>query len=118
MTRPRRLSAIPYAVLLIFATLPPLALRLVEHYGDHGVPAGRCEGLGGGCVMSQSHTAALLLLAVLPVMVLWAAAGMVALTLLRRRARYRARPAIVQGLLPVAPALVLIVPLLVLLAFA
>jgi hypothetical protein len=110
-SHPRR-AVLAHVTLLAFAALPPLALLLVKVYGDHSVPKGRCEGLGWGCVQSQSDVAALLLLFVLPVMVLWAAGGTVALTLLRRRAGYRARPAIVQGLLPVAPALLLLLLLI------
>lgn len=100
-----RRSVLPYAAMLAFAALPPLVLALIAAFGDHSVPPGKCEGLGGGCVLSPAHTARLFLLLVLPVMVLWAAVSMIVLTLLRRRPTYRARPAIVQGLLPVAPAL-------------
>ena len=46
---------------------------------------------------------------VLPVMVLWAAGAMIVLALLRRRPAFRERPAIVQGILPVAPALLMII---------
>lgn len=100
-------GALAHVALLVFAALPPAALALVRMFGDHRGPEGHCEGLGWGCAPSQSSTAALLLLFVLPIMVLWAAGGTVALALLRRRLRYRERPALVQGLLPVAPALVL-----------
>jgi hypothetical protein len=100
-------SVLPYVLMLAFAAMPPLALELIGVFGDHSVPKGQCEGLGWGCVLSPADVAKFLLLIVLPVMILWAAGAMVALTLLRRRARYRARPAIVQGLLPVVPALVL-----------
>lgn len=102
-------SVLPYAAMLAFAALPPLALELIAIFGDHSVPRGQCEGLGGGCVLSPADTARLILLFVLPVMVLWAAVSMIVLTLLRRRPAYRARPAIVQGLLPVAPALLMVV---------
>jgi hypothetical protein len=60
-------------------------------------------------VLSQANTARLILLFVLPGMVLWAAVAMVVLALLRRRPTYRDRPVVVQGLLPVAPALLMIV---------
>lgn len=110
---PRR-AALAHVTLLAFAALPPLALFLIKVYGDHGVPKGRCEGLGWGCAQSQSDTAALLLLFVLPAMVLWAAGGTVALALLRRRVRYREWPVVVQGLLPVAPALIILTALLLL----
>lgn len=99
-----RREVLPYVVMLVCAALPPLALALFAVFGDHGVPPGRCEGLGGGCVLSPADTARLLLLFVLPIMVVWAAGALVALALLRRRSAYRARPAFVQGLLPMAPA--------------
>ena len=89
--------------MLVCAALPPLVLALFGVFGSHEVPPGRCEGLGGGCVLSPANTAKLLLLFVLPIMVLWAAGAMVALALLRRRPSYRALPAIVQGLIPMAP---------------
>ena len=95
--------------MLVFAALPPLALELVAVFGDHSVPPGECEGLGGGCVLSPANTARLILLFVLPAMVLWAALAMIVLALLRRRAAFRDRPAIIQGLLPVAPALLVLV---------
>lgn len=104
-----RRSVLPYVLMLAFAALPPLVLELVGIFGDHNVPRGTCEGLGGGCVLSPADTARLFLLFVLPVMVLWAAIGMVALALLRRRPAYHRRSAIVQSLLPVAPALLLII---------
>ena len=105
-----RREVLPYVVMLVCAALPPLALALFAIFGDDSVPPGRCEGLGGGCVLSPADTARLLLLFVLPIMVLWAAGAMVALALLRRRPAYRARPAFAQGLLPMAP-----VPLVLLL---
>jgi hypothetical protein len=105
-----RREVLPYVVMLTCTALPPLVLALIGVFGDHSVPPGRCEGLGGGCVLSPANTAKLLFLFVLPMMVLWAAGAMVALALLRRRPAYRARSVIVQGLLPVAP-----VPLLFLL---
>jgi hypothetical protein len=108
-------EVLPYVVLLVCAALPPLGLALFGVFGDHGVPPGRCEGLGGGCVLSPANTAKLLLLFVLPIMVLWTAGAMVALALLRRRPAYRARPAIVQGLLPMAPAPLVVLLLLLLL---
>lgn len=98
-----RREVLPYAVMLVCAALPPLALALFGVFGDHGVPPGRCQGLGYGCVLSPAKTAKLLLLFVLPVMAVWAAGAMVVLALLRRRPAYRARPAITQGLLPMAP---------------
>lgn len=98
-------SVLPYVVMLAFAALPPLVLELIGVFGDHSVPKGRCEGLGWGCVLSPANTARLILLFVLPVMVIWAAVSLIVLAMLRRRPTYRARPAIVQGLLPVAPAL-------------
>src|SRR4051794_26611478 len=101
-------AALPYALLLVFAALPPFGLELLAIFGDHNVPKGECEGLGGGCVLSPAATARLILLFVLPVMVLWAAGAMIVLALLRRRPGFRDRPAVVQGLLPVAPALLLI----------
>jgi hypothetical protein len=104
-----RRSVLPYALLLLFAALPPLALELFGIFASDSVPPGQCEGLGGGCVLSPSATARLFLLFVLPAMVLWAAAATVVLALLRRRPGFRARPAVVQGLLPVAPALLAIV---------
>jgi hypothetical protein len=100
---------LPYALMLAFAALPPLALELFSVFGDHSVPKGQCEGLGWGCVLSPADTAKLLLLFVLPVMVLWAAGAMVALALLRRRATYRARPVLVQALIPAVPALLLVI---------
>jgi hypothetical protein len=102
-------SVLPYVAMLAFAALPPLALELIGIFGDHSVPKGECEGIGGGCVLSPANTARLILLFVLPVMVLWAAGAMIVLALLRRRPTFRGRPAIVQGLLPVAPALLMIV---------
>ena len=103
-----RRAVLPYALMLVFAGLPPLTLELIGVFGDHSVPPGKCEGLGGGCVLSPANTARLILLFVLPAMVLWAAVGMIVLALLRRRPSFRARPAAVQGLLPVAPALLAI----------
>jgi hypothetical protein len=99
-----RREVLPYLVMLTCTALPPFVLALIGVFGDHSVPAGRCEGLGGGCVLSAANTARLLLLFVLPAMLLWAAGAMVALALLRRRPAYRARSAITQGFLPVAPA--------------
>jgi hypothetical protein len=109
MEQDLRRAVLPYVLMIVFAALPPLVLQLIGVYGDHGVPPGRCEGLGGGCVLSQANTARLILLFVLPLMVLWAAVAMVVLALLRRRPTYRDRPLVVQGLLPVAPALLMIV---------
>lgn len=106
-------SAFPYIALLCFAAVPPVALELVSVFGDHNAPDGRCEGIGFGCTTSQAAGAKFLLILVLPLMILWAIAGSAALTLLRRRVRYRTRPAIVQGLLPVAPAFLLLLFLLV-----
>jgi hypothetical protein len=104
-----RSSVLPYVAMLAFAALPPLLLELIGIFGDHSVPPGECEGIGGGCVLSPAGTARLILLFVLPVMVLWAAGAMIVLALLRRRPAFRERPAIVQGLLPVAPALLMII---------
>lgn len=105
-------SMLPYVAMLVFAALPPVTLELIGIFGDHSVPRGQCEGLGGGCVLSPANTARLILLFVLPAMVLWAAVSMIVLALLRRRPGFRARPALVQGLLPIAPALVIIVAVL------
>jgi hypothetical protein len=104
-----RRFVLPYVLMIVFAALPPGVLELISVFGSHRAPPGRCEGLGGGCVLSPANTARLLLLFVLPVMVLWAAIALVALTLLRRRESYRNRPAIVQAAVPVLPALVLMV---------
>ena len=109
-----RREVLPYVVMLICTALPPLVLALISVFGDDTVPAGQCEGLGWGCTLSPADTAKLLLLFVLPVMVIWAAAAMVALALLRRRPGYRARSAVVQGLLPVAPVPLLFALLLLL----
>lgn len=109
-----RREALPYVVMLICTALPPLVLALIGVLGDHSVPPGECEGLGGGCVLSPADTAKLLLLFVLPAMVVWAAGAALALALLRRRPTYRARSPIVQGLLPVAPAPLLFILLLLL----
>jgi hypothetical protein len=106
-------SALPYVALLCFAAVPPVVFELISVFGDHNAPDGRCEGIGFGCTTSQAAGAKFLLILVLPLMILWAIAGSAALTLLRRRVRYRARPAIVQGLLPVAPAFFLLLFLLV-----
>src|SRR5258707_7782314 len=92
-----RREVLPYVAMLTLAALPPLVLALFCVFGDHGVPPGRCEGLGGGCVLSPANMAKLLLLFVLPIMVLWAAGAMVVLALLRRRPAYRARPPLVQA---------------------
>lgn len=112
---PRR-AAIAHVTLLVFAALPLLVLLLIKIFGDRSAPEGQCEGLGFGCVPSQADTAALLLLFALPIMVLWAACGTLLLVFLRRRVRYRERPAILQGLLPVVPVL-LITVVVVFLAF-
>jgi hypothetical protein len=99
-----RRTVLAYVLLPAFAALPPLTLELISVFASHRVPPGRCEGLGGGCVLSPANTARLLLLFVLPVMVMWTAGALVALTLLRRRVRYRSRPAVVQAALPILPA--------------
>ncbi len=101
-------SALPYVVMLAFAAVPPIVLELINVFGAHSVPAGECEGIGWGCTLSSSDTAKLLLLFVVPVCVVWAAAAAVVLALLRRRPSYRARPAVVQGLIPVAPTFLLV----------
>src|SRR4051794_23629632 len=79
-----RHEVLPYVVMLTCTALPPLVLALISVFGDHSVPAGRCEGLGWGCVLSPASTARLLLLFVLPAMVVWSAGAMVALALLQR----------------------------------
>jgi hypothetical protein len=99
---------LPYALILLIAVLPPLALALVAVFGSHSVPPGRCEGLGGGCVMSPAKTAQLFLLFVVPAMLLWAALALGALVFLRRRPGFRERPALVQVLPPVVPAVLLV----------
>jgi hypothetical protein len=104
-----RRSVLPYVLMIVFAALPPAVLSLIGVFGSHSVPPGRCEGLGGGCVLSPANTARLLLLFVLPVMVMWTAIALVALTLLRRRPAYRSRPSVVQAALPVLPVFVLLV---------
>jgi hypothetical protein len=103
-----RRSVLPYVLMVVFAALPPGVLALISAFGSHSVPPGRCEGLGWGCTLSPAATARLLLLFVLPVMVMWAAIALVALTLLRRRPAYRSRPAIVQAALPVLPVFLLL----------
>jgi hypothetical protein len=100
--------------MLAVVAVPPVVLELIYLFGGHSAPDGRCEGIGWGCTLSPSNTAKLLLLFVLPVCVLWAAGSMVALALLRRRPSYRARPAVVQGLVPAAPVLLLLLLFLVL----
>ena len=109
-----RREVLPYVVMLTCTALPPLVLALVAVLGSDSVPEGQCEGLGWGCTLSPADTAKLLLLFVLPIMVIWAAAALVALALLRRRPGYRARSAFVQGLLPVAPVPLLFALLLLL----
>ena len=103
-----RNGALPYVLMLAFAAVPPVVLELINLFGDHSVPAGQCEGIGWGCVLSASDTAKLLLLFVIPVCVVWAAGSLVVLALLRRRPSYRARPAVVQALIPVAPTFLLL----------
>ncbi|MDN3356901.1 hypothetical protein [Actinomadura sp. DC4] len=104
-------GALPYVMVLAFAALPPVALELYGLFGDKSVPPGQCEGLGFGCALSPAETARLFLLFVLPVMALWAVVAVIGLALLRRRAGFRDLPAIVQGLLPVVPALLIFVAL-------
>lgn len=109
---PSRSSVRPYLALFGFAALPPIVFGLLSTVASKDTSSEHCSGFAP--CLSMSDRANVLAVLLIPVMMVWAVGGMVALTRLRRRPRYRARPAVVQGLIPMVPAYVLVLFLILL----
>lgn len=110
--RPSGPSARPYLALLGFAALPPVVFGILGAVLSKDTSSEHCPGFVP--CLSTSDRANVLAVLLIPVMLLWALGGTAALTWLRRRPRFSARPAVVQGLLPMLPGYVLVLLLILL----